>query len=165
VRVRQRGATRRSNRTSEDTRGLSDSDTDIPQVYQDIPPNFTGGSEYFNLVEDIEDIGNEGFKWSQASTFSYDRNSIDFAIAYASAIHTHLSVRGTAHPMSTLLLPLCCPVTVTTYSRKVKHHTTALLRVPQLVVSSLDLTLTTRKSMYARMSPLQTGMLIFVRAL
>ena len=40
------------------------------------------------------------FKWSRASTFSYIRNAIGLAFAYASAIHTHLSVHGTAHPMS-----------------------------------------------------------------
>jgi len=56
--------------------------------------------KYFNLVGDEEDIGNEHFKWSQASTFSYNRNAIGLAIAYASAIRTHLSVHGTAHPMS-----------------------------------------------------------------
>jgi len=56
--------------------------------------------KYFNLVGDEEDIGNEHFKWSRASTFSYNRNAIGLAIAYASAIHTHLSVHGTTHPMS-----------------------------------------------------------------
>ena len=56
--------------------------------------------KYFNLVGDEEDIGNEGFKWSRASTFSYNRNAIGLAVAYASAIRTHLSVHGTAHPMS-----------------------------------------------------------------
>jgi len=35
-----------------------------------------------------------------ASTFSYNRNAIGLAVAYASAIRTHLSVHGTAHPMS-----------------------------------------------------------------
>jgi len=56
--------------------------------------------KYFNLVGDEEDIGNERFKWSPASTFSYNRNAIGLAVAYASAIRTHLSVHGTAHPMS-----------------------------------------------------------------
>jgi len=46
--------------------------------------------KYFNLVGDEEDIGNERFKWSQASTFSHNRNAIGLAIAYASAIRTHL---------------------------------------------------------------------------
>jgi len=55
---------------------------------------------YFNLVGDEEDIGNERFKWSRASTFSYNRNAIGLVVAYASAIRTHLSVSGTAHPMS-----------------------------------------------------------------
>jgi len=53
----------------------------------------------FNLVGDEEDIGNERFKWSRASTFSYNRNAIGLAVAYASAIRTHLSVHGTAHPL------------------------------------------------------------------
>jgi len=56
--------------------------------------------EYFNLVGDEEDIGSERFKWSRASTFAYDRNSIGLAVAYASGIRTHLLVHGTAHPMS-----------------------------------------------------------------
>ena len=56
--------------------------------------------KYFNLVGDEEDIGNERFKWSRARTFSYNRNAIGLAVAYASAIRTHLSVHGTAHPMS-----------------------------------------------------------------
>jgi len=56
--------------------------------------------KYFNLVGDEEDIGNERFKWSWASTFSYNRHASGLAVAYASAIHTHLLVYGTAHPMS-----------------------------------------------------------------
>jgi len=56
--------------------------------------------KYFNLVGDEEDIGNERFKWSRASTFRYNRIAIGLAVAYASAIRTHLSVHGTAHPMS-----------------------------------------------------------------
>jgi len=56
--------------------------------------------KYFNLVGDDEEIGNERFKWSRASTFSYNRNAIGLAVAYASAIRTHSSVHGTAHPMS-----------------------------------------------------------------
>jgi len=55
--------------------------------------------KYFNLVGDEEDIGNERFKWSQANTFSYNRNAIGLAVA--SAIRAHLSVHGTAHPTST----------------------------------------------------------------
>jgi len=56
--------------------------------------------KYFNLVGDEEDIGNACSKWSRASTFSYNRNAIGLAVAYASAIRTHLSIHGTAHPMS-----------------------------------------------------------------
>jgi len=56
--------------------------------------------EYFNLVGDKEDIRSERFKCRRASTFSYNRNAIDRAVAYASAIRTHLLVHGTAHPMS-----------------------------------------------------------------
>ena len=40
------------------------------------------------------------FKWSRASTFSCNKNAIGLAVAYASAIRTHLSVHGTVHPMS-----------------------------------------------------------------
>ena len=56
--------------------------------------------EYFNLDGDEEDVGNERFKWSRASTFSYNMNAIGLAVAYASAIRTHLLVHGTAHPMN-----------------------------------------------------------------
>jgi len=56
--------------------------------------------KYFNFVGDEDDIGNERFKWSRASIFSYNRNAIGLAVAYASAIRTHLWVHGTAHPMS-----------------------------------------------------------------
>jgi len=56
--------------------------------------------KYFNLVGDEEDIGNERFEWSRASIFSYNRNAIGLAVAYGSAIRTHLSVHGTAHPTS-----------------------------------------------------------------
>jgi len=56
--------------------------------------------KYFDLVGDEEDIGNEPFKWSRASTFSYNRNVIGLAVAYASAIRTPLSVHGTAHCMN-----------------------------------------------------------------
>ena len=44
--------------------------------------------KYFNLVGDEEDIRNERFKWSRASTFSYNKNAIGLAVAYASAIRT-----------------------------------------------------------------------------
>jgi len=57
-------------------------------------------AKYFNLVGDKKDIGNDRFKWSRASTFSYNRNAIGLDVAYASAIRTHLSVHSTAHPMS-----------------------------------------------------------------
>ena len=56
--------------------------------------------KYFNLVGDKEDIGNERFKWSRVSTFSYNRNVIVLTIVYASTIRTHLLVHDTAHPMS-----------------------------------------------------------------
>ena len=55
--------------------------------------------KYFNLVGHEDDVGSERFKWSLDSTFSYNSNAIGLAVAYASAIHTHL-VNGTAHPMS-----------------------------------------------------------------
>jgi len=54
----------------------------------------------FDVVGDEEDIGSERFKWSRASTFSYNRNAISLAVAYASVMCTHLSVHGTANPMS-----------------------------------------------------------------
>jgi len=42
--------------------------------------------KYFNLVGNEEDTGNERFKWSRASTFSYNRNAIGLTVAYTSAI-------------------------------------------------------------------------------
>ena len=48
---------------------------------------------YFNLVGVEEDIANERFKWSRASTFSHNRNAIGLAVAYTSAIRTHLLPR------------------------------------------------------------------------
>jgi len=56
--------------------------------------------KYFNLVGDEKNIGNECFKRSRASIYSYNGNVIGLAVAYASAICTHLSVHGSAHPMS-----------------------------------------------------------------
>ena len=61
--------------------------------------------KYYNLVGDEEDIGNERFKWSRASAFSYNRNVIGLAVAYASAIRTHLLVHGAADPMSAASVP------------------------------------------------------------
>ena len=51
----------------------------------------------------------------------------------------------------TLLLPLRRRAVVTTCLRKVKHRITASLRVPRLAVPPLPLTVSTRKSMFARM--------------
>jgi len=36
--------------------------------------------KYFNLVGDKQNIGNERFKWSWASTFSYNRNVIGLTL-------------------------------------------------------------------------------------
>ena len=47
-------------------------------------------TESFNLVGDEDNIRSERFKWSCASTFSHNRNAIGLAVAYASAICTHL---------------------------------------------------------------------------
>jgi len=53
--------------------------------------------------------------------------------------------------LMTLFLPLCCRAVVTTCLRKAKHCITAPLRVPQLAVPPLALTVSTRKPMFARM--------------
>jgi len=37
-------------------------------------------ARYFNLVGDEEDIGNERFKWSRASKFSYNRHAIGLTV-------------------------------------------------------------------------------------
>jgi len=39
--------------------------------------------KYFNLVGDEDDIGSEHFKWSRASTFSYNRNTVTIGLAVA----------------------------------------------------------------------------------
>ena len=65
----------------------------------------------------------------------------------------------------TLLLPLRRRAVVTACLRKVKHRITAPLRVPRLAVPPLALTVSTRKSMFARMTPSYTGMPMSVRAL
>jgi len=65
----------------------------------------------------------------------------------------------------TLLLPLRRRAVVTTWLRKVKHRITAPLRVPRLAVPPLVLTVSTRKPMFARMTPSFTGMPMSVRAL
>ena len=62
--------------------------------------------KYFSLVGDEEDIRNERFKWSQVSTFNYNRNAIGLAIAYASAIRTHLSVHAPLTPRVQILFAL-----------------------------------------------------------
>jgi len=49
--------------------------------------------KYFNLVGDKEDVGSDRV----ISTFSYNRNLIGVAVAYAFAIQTHLSVHGAAY--------------------------------------------------------------------
>jgi len=45
-----------------------------------------------------EEIGSEAFTWSRARTFSFNKNSIGKAIAYATAKRLHLSVHSTAPP-------------------------------------------------------------------
>jgi len=45
-----------------------------------------------------EDIGGEAFTWSRAHTFSFHKNSIGKATAYATATRLHLSVHCTALP-------------------------------------------------------------------
>ena len=37
--------------------------------------------QYFNLVGNEDETGSERFKWSRASTFSYNRNAIGLAVA------------------------------------------------------------------------------------
>ena len=57
---------------------------------------------YYALIGAEEEIGSEAFTWSQARTFSFNKNSIGKAIAYATAYATatrlHLSVHSTAPP-------------------------------------------------------------------
>jgi len=55
-------------------------------------------SNYCALISAEEEIGSEAFTWSRARTFSFDKNSIGKAIAYATATRLHLSVHSTAPP-------------------------------------------------------------------
>jgi len=53
---------------------------------------------YYALIGAEEEVGSEAFKWSRARTFSFNKNSIGKAIAYAAATRLHLSVHSTAPP-------------------------------------------------------------------
>ena len=53
---------------------------------------------YYALIGAEEEIGSEAFTWSRARTFSFNKNSIGKAIAYATAIRLRLSVHSTALP-------------------------------------------------------------------
>jgi len=54
---------------------------------------------YYALIGAEEEIGSEAFTRSRARTFSFNKNSIGKAIAYATATCLHLSVHSTA-PLS-----------------------------------------------------------------
>jgi len=54
---------------------------------------------YYALIGAEEEIGSEAFTWSRARTFSFNKNSIGKAIAYATATRLHLSVHSTAPPL------------------------------------------------------------------
>jgi len=53
---------------------------------------------YYALIGAEEEIDSEAFMWSRARTFSFNKNSIGKAIAYATATPLHLSVHSTAPP-------------------------------------------------------------------
>ena len=53
---------------------------------------------YYALIGAEDEVGSEAFKWSRARTFSFNKNSIGKAIAYAAATRLHLSVHSTAPP-------------------------------------------------------------------
>jgi len=53
---------------------------------------------YYAIIGAEEEIGSETFTWSRARTFSFNKNSIGRAIAYATATRLHLSVHSTAPP-------------------------------------------------------------------
>jgi len=56
-------------------------------------------SNYYALIGAEEEIGSEAFTWSRARTFSFNKNSIDKAIAYATSTRLHPSVYSTAPPL------------------------------------------------------------------
>ena len=53
---------------------------------------------YCALISTEEEIGSEAFTWSRARTFSFNKNSIGKAIAYATATRLHFSIHSTASP-------------------------------------------------------------------
>jgi len=53
---------------------------------------------YYALIGAEEEIGSEAFTWSRARTFSFNKNSLGKAIAYATATRLHLSMHSTAPP-------------------------------------------------------------------
>jgi len=53
---------------------------------------------YYALISVEEQMGSEALTWSRARTFSFNKNSIGKAIAYAIATRLHLSVHSTAPP-------------------------------------------------------------------
>jgi len=53
---------------------------------------------YHALIGAEQEIGSEAFTWSRERTFSFNKNSIGKAIAYATATRLHLSVHSTAPP-------------------------------------------------------------------
>jgi len=54
---------------------------------------------YYALIGAEEEIGSEAFTWRRARTFSFNKNSIDKAIVYATATRLHLSVHSSAPPL------------------------------------------------------------------
>ena len=53
---------------------------------------------YYALIGAEEEIGSEALTWSRARTFSFKKNSIGKAIAYATATRLYLSMHSTALP-------------------------------------------------------------------
>jgi len=63
------------------------------------PKNKEKKHNYSALISAEEEIGSEAFTWSRARTFTFNKNSIGKAIAYATATRLHLSVHSTALPL------------------------------------------------------------------
>ena len=53
---------------------------------------------YYALISAEEEIGSEASTWSRARTFSFNKNFIGKAIAYATATRLHLSMHSTTSP-------------------------------------------------------------------
>ena len=124
-----------------------------------------GSGTAWALAAAVDEEGG-GLPWLSLHTTVFIHNS-DCSLSGDTKIRVLVRL---LHPWAStvllnLLLPLRRRAVVTTCPRKVKHRITASLRVPRLAIPLLPLTVSTRKSMFARMPPSFPGIPMSVRAL